>query len=455
MSLPTCVQTVLDNQDIPYNVTDLSEHSRSSGESIVVKSTILQDGQGRAQMLFPAGKLIDIDSLFRAFGRSFEGLPNSEIFPLVDKQELNCVPAIPGWNNLPTFMDESLLKAEKLWLESGRAQRYLVVKNKDFRGLCGSTHVGSFAVDAYANSDDVKNDEPVILDSVKRFTQLRIKQRLDETLELPPLPETAQKIIKLRADPEADISDLTNVVEIDPSLAAQVVSWASSPYYSAPGKIKSVHDAIVRVLGFDMVLNLALGLALGKTISLNRFNEAQVKEYWRDAVYTAATVECLVTSIHRQHRPGFGMAYLSGLLHNFGTLVLAEVFPPYFNNINRLRSANPHLPPEAAEHHLLSVSGNQIASWLLGNWNMPDEVVCALRHQSNPEYAGEHKSYALLNYVAKNLLANRGFGRALPTAIPDSLYEELHLDKETANIAVDNILESGDDLNAIADHIRG
>ncbi|MGB0439456.1 MAG: hypothetical protein ACPGFC_05040, partial [Paracoccaceae bacterium] len=26
----------------------------------------------------------------------------------------------------------------------------------------------------------------------------------------------------------------------------------------------SIHDAIVRVLGFDMVLNLALGLALGK-----------------------------------------------------------------------------------------------------------------------------------------------------------------------------------------------
>ncbi|MDZ7922570.1 MAG: hypothetical protein U5M23_00620 [Marinagarivorans sp.] len=43
--------------------------------------------------------------------------------------------------------------------------------------------------------------------SVQRFFQLRIKPRLEDTLELPPLPETARKIIKLRANPDADISD--------------------------------------------------------------------------------------------------------------------------------------------------------------------------------------------------------------------------------------------------------
>ena len=57
--------------------------------------------------------------------------------------------------------------------------------------------------------------------------------------------------------------------------AAQVVSWAASPYYAAPGKIKSVHDAIVRVLGFDLVLNLALGLALGRSLSLPKHIEGQ------------------------------------------------------------------------------------------------------------------------------------------------------------------------------------
>src|SRR5690606_16080929 len=113
-------------------------------------------------------------------------------------------------------------------------------------------------------------------------------------------------------------------------------SWAASPYYSAPGKIKSVHDAIVRVLGFDMVLNLALGLALGKTISGSEMSHEQITDYWRESAYTAASVEGLVTSISREYRPSFGMAYLAGLLSNFGYLVTAQVFPPYFASINRL-----------------------------------------------------------------------------------------------------------------------
>ena len=95
---------------------------------------------------------------------------------------------------------------------------------------------------------------------MQAFTARRIQQRLEATIEIPPLADTAQKIIKLRVDPNATIDDITGVVETDPALAAQVVSWAASPYYASPGKIRSVEDAIVRVLGFDLVINLALGL---------------------------------------------------------------------------------------------------------------------------------------------------------------------------------------------------
>jgi HD-like signal output (HDOD) protein len=105
---------------------------------------------------------------------------------------------------------------------------------------------------------------------VQNFTARRIQQRLEATVEIPPLADTAQKIIKLRVDPDATIDDITGVVETDPALAAQVVSWAASPYYGSAGKIRSVEDAIVRVLGFDLVINLALGLALGKTLACQR-----------------------------------------------------------------------------------------------------------------------------------------------------------------------------------------
>ncbi|PCK07721.1 MAG: histidine kinase [Alteromonadaceae bacterium] len=326
---------------------------------------------------------------------------------------------------------------------------------EDFANIIRSATTGNFTVPAPELSSDPNGDEKAILNSVQKFTELRVKQRLSETLELPPLPESAQRIIKLRADPNADINDLTDVVEIDPSLAAQVVSWAASPYYSAPGKIRSVHDAIVRVLGFDMVLNLALGLALGKSLSMSAIKPSQIDQYWRSSVYTAAVIEGLVGKIPRDSRPTFGMAYLSGLLNNFGYLILAEVFPPYFESVSRLTSGNPHIPNAAIEQHLIGITGNQIASWLLDNWNMPEEVVTALRQQNNLQYDGEYKEYAKLIHLAKGLLANAGIGDSYGRNIDDVEIEALNLTRGAVTEVIENIVEASDDLDSIAEKMRG
>ena len=47
---------------------------------------------------------------------------------------------------------------------------------------------------------DHGNDREQVHFAIKRFTSLRIRQRLVDTLELPPLPETARRIIRLRTD---------------------------------------------------------------------------------------------------------------------------------------------------------------------------------------------------------------------------------------------------------------
>ena len=461
MTVSTSILDLLNKtENISYKITENKQREAFSvvpknDKDFLAKGLILKDSQHNSvQVIIPHNAMIDLDAMFRQFGRQFDGLSARETWQMIDSRGLKSVPAVPQWQNMPTFVDESLLIKQRVLLESGDGTSLVELNNDSFKEMTRNCSIGSFTQLVTGLSQDTTNDKADIFDSVKRFTERRIRQRLDETLELPPLPETAQRIIKLRADPNADISDLTDIVEIDPSLAAQVVSWAASPYYSAPGKIKSVHDAIVRVLGFDMVLNLALGLALGRTLSMKVLTHQHIQEYWRDAVYTAATVEGLVTSITREHRPGFGMAYLSGLLNNFGSLVMAEIFPPYYQLLSRARAANTHLQAAVVEKQTLGVSGNQIGSWLLDNWNMPEEVVVALRQQSNPQYSDIHSSYSRLNFIARQMLANQGFGSTLPAVIPPYLFEELHLDQDMAHATVNNILEAGDDLDAIAEKMR-
>ena len=452
MTVSADIIQLLQKQNVNYEISESQPTLTavpSENHSMHARSLVLKDGDNHVQIVFPANNFVDLDAMFRQFGREFTGAPPHELLALGHNSEFNSIPAVPGWQDLPLIVDEQLFKAENILLEAGSDSHLLTVNQEDFRGMFANAKKGYFTRKIPALHEDSTHDSDDIHFAVEKFTQRRVHQRLDETLEMPPLPQTAQKIINLRADPNADINDLVNAVELDPSLAAQVVSWAASPYYSAPGKIKSVHDAIVRVLGFDMVLNLALGLSLGKTLSTQVLSANHIENYWKRSIYSAAAVEGSVTSISREHRPAFGMSYLAGLLSNYGYLIMAEVFPPYFENLERLSLANPHLPLSSIEKCLMGITGNQMASYLMDNWNMPKELVIALRQQDNLEYEGEHKEYARLIYVANQLLANQGVGRALQKEIPQHLYEELHLDEELSKKTIDNILQAGDDLEAI------
>lgn len=465
MSVANSVKELLAKRQVEYEVSQApgdalagrNTYDRYLRQVSGVRSQLLEDEEGQLLALFPADCMIDLRRLNQVTSRQLEAAKLTNVQTLHDKLGVFSIPAIPNIAGLRTVVDSRLLEKDPLRIDSGAIGELVVLTKDNFKTLLEDVDSADFciSIDQLEAIKQEADDETEITNAVKNFTTLRIQQRLEETLELPPLPQTAQRIIKLRVDPNADVSDLATIVETDPSLAAQVVSWAASPYYSAPGKIKSVHDAIVRVLGFDMVLNLSLGLSLGKTLNMPKDGPRGITPYWQQSVYTAATMEALVTAIPRAHRPGFGLAYLSGLLNNFGYLILAEVFPPHFETICRYIEVNPHVSTNLIERHLLGVSREQIVSWLMNVWHLPEEVCLALRYQQEPGYEGEHNEYANLTFAALRLLRQQGIGSGPREPVPQVLYDRLHLEQDRAMEAIDNVLESSEELQNIARALEG
>lgn len=466
MALPVTIERLLTKHQVNYqtltlsgmeeaNVRERFDSLRSLGAA---RSVIMTDDKGKLLVVFPCDSALNVNRLNQSLNRSLRAATDGELRNFYDKHSLSTMPAIPNLAGLPTVIDESLCELETVVLDSGDRSDIIELSGDELKKLIGDAKILPVSESIVALDKAVRDgvsEEQKIFKAIENFTTLRIQQRLEETLELPPLPETAKKIINLRVDPNADINDLSNIVEMDPSLAAQVVSWASSPYYSAPGKIKSIHDAIIRVLGFDMVLNLALGLSLGKTMSMPKDGPRGSASYWNQAVYTAAAVEGLVTAIPRKHRPSFGMSYLSGLLSNFGLLLMAEVFPPQYSQVCRHLEANSHLPHYYIEQMVLGVTREQLSAWLMGVWNMPEEVVTALRHQQNPEFADEHAEYAKLLFVASGLLQRHLPGYFNVCAPNEGAFDELTLDMTEAEVTMSNILASAVELDEIARQLAG
>ena len=410
-----------------------------------VQAALVDDSVGALLVLFPQSQLLDLNRITELTGRKLTAVDRERLDQMLVKHQLTSLPALPSLTNSPCLYEERLLQEPSVLIDSGEPGVWLEISSEDFKGLlskASAARFGEVLTSVQPNLTRPDDDRQEITKAMQAFTARRIQQRLEATVEIPPLADTAQKIIKLRVDPDATIDDITGVVETDPALAAQVVSWAASPYYGSAGKIRSVEDAIVRVLGFDLVINLALGLALGKTLALPKDHPQQDTPYWQQSIYTAAVIEGLTRAMPRAKRPENGLTYLAGLLHNFGYLLLAHVFPPHFSLICRQIEVNPHLHHSFVEQHLLGITREQIGAWLMRNWDMPEELSTALRFQHDPHYAGEHHEYANLVCLAVRLLRKEGIGSGPLESIPDELFKRLELSREKAEDVVLKVLEA-------------
>lgn len=439
---PSVIRLLLEKIGVAYR--EVPEHLALPAASRV-QAVLLDDEIGALMVLFPQSQLLDLKRLEELTGRTLTAVPLARLKQMLDKHHLKTLPAIPALTSSPCQYEKSLLDNETVLIQSGETGVLLEIGHTAFKKMLAKASASSFGLEVTSirpNLDRPGDDSKEITQAVQAFTARRIQKRLEETIEIPPLADTAQKIIKLRVDPNASTDDITGVVETDPALAAQVVSWAASPYYASPGKIRSVEDAIVRVLGFDLVINLALGLALGKTLSLPKDHPQQVTPYWQQSIYTAAVIEGLTRAMPRAERPEAGLTYLAGLLHNFGYLLLAHVFPPHFSLICRHLEVNPHLCHSYIEQHLLGISREQIGAWLMKLWDMPDELSTALRFQHDPSYDGGYAAYPNLVCLSVRLLRSRGIGSGPQDEIPDALLDRLGLTRDKAEEVVNKVLEA-------------
>ncbi|WP_404367798.1 aminoacyl-tRNA deacylase and HDOD domain-containing protein [Marinobacter sp.] len=450
MELPVAVRQALEKF-----VPELKLRETSNTEmDEPLRMVLLEDGLGQIQAICRKDDLLDLAALNKDLGRDLALVSRKQQARIRERlglrRELPPIPSLTGW---PTLVDSAVDRLGRVTLLFVDQNARLELTGEHFRQLTDNARRLSFAVSVASvsvNLSQPEKDREQLHSALKRFTSLRIQQRLDDTLELPPLPETAQRIIHLRVNPNAVMGDLVDVVESDPSLAAQVVSWASSSFYAAAGQVRSVHDAVSRVLGFDLVMNLAMGLALGRALKQPTDQPEGYLGYWQQAIWQAQSAGVLASMMPRAERPAFGLAYLAGLLHNFGYLVLAQVFPPHFKLACRCWEVNPHLDTSVIEHYLLGVTREQIGAQLMSNWGMPDEINVAIRHQKNPDYQGEFEVYPRILWLGRQLLIARGVPLGAAEEVPDSIYQALGLDRAKVDEQFDELVSNRQAIMAMA-----
>ncbi len=399
--------------------------------------------------ILPFNHMLDFNLLTQALQTEIKPLQGESADNIFTKCKPGIRVPLAQLFGLDSILDSSIEKTEKVCFEVGDGLHYVEMKSTDFTSLCGLSNQCkpgniSFPIENLYLSNGIQDP------GLRDFSSLRIQGRVEEINDLPPLPGVAIEIIELKANRFATAKDLAEIIQKDPSLSALIMGWANSAFYGFQGTITSLQQAISTVLGFDMVINLSLGISLSQTLKVPEEGPIGLNNYWKQAILCANLSEKLAMRMAPASRPHSGLVYLSGLLHNIGHLLLGHSFPPQFYVLNRFIEVNPHIEVSTIEKYLLGVNHEEIGAWLLTNWNLPVEIVDATRWHHQEEYASPNAAYSNLILLSNCMLGSLGIGDAKPTEIPQAVLELLGLTEKQALSAFQSMESYLPELESLA-----
>jgi len=220
-----------------------------------------------------------------------------------------------------------------------------------------------------------------VLDNVAPGVQLRQLQ------SLAPLPVVAQRLLADLDREDLSLSQLTEVIEMDPGLTARLVGLANSAYFANTQPVYSVSDAVGRVLGLDLVRNLALGIVLSGPFDTRACNSFRAEQFWFTAM-GSATLAVPVTSLLNDAPVASEWAYLGGLLHELGLLALCALFPAEMSPL--LRAGEEAEPLNLRTREALGIDAMEAGAVLARRWRLPEGVAVVMTHYGDPAYRGPH-----------------------------------------------------------------
>ena len=151
-----------------------------------------------------------------------------------------------------------------------------------------------------------------------------VKRHILQHRDLPSLPEVAVRVLEIVDNPRASASELSRAISLDPALTARVMRLANSDLYGFTRRIGSTVQAVT-VLGFSQVRSVVLTISILDIFSRQgRERNHPHRQIWEHSLACAVAAR-LLASRARLCPPE--EAFVTGLLHDLGKIVLAAALP--------------------------------------------------------------------------------------------------------------------------------
>ena len=221
--------------------------------------------------------------------------------------------------------------------------------------------------------------------------------------KLPSLPHILLEMLEACREDGATFQAMSQIISHDTAITARVISIANSSFYNRGTEIKSVERALM-VLGTETIKSIVITAAVQQFFSsFNNQHLLFLKRFWKHSLSTAQIAKALaiLTSY-----PNPDEAYLTGLLHNIGELVLDTHFPEQYLEL-LAQPTDPGEDPCNREHRTFSVDHAQIGAWLASQWKLSHFAIDAIEfHHAKAETIQDAHHLVKIIYLSSQLASS-------------------------------------------------
>jgi HD-like signal output (HDOD) protein len=228
--------------------------------------------------------------------------------------------------------------------------------------------------------------------------------------KLPVQPHVYTQLTKALMDPKVELPKVAKIVTQDLGLCSKILHLTNSAFFGFSRKFSTAEQA-VSFIGMRMIREVVLSAEVFGAFENKQLGGLSLEHEQKHAMACAGVARRIAPKELSEN------AFLAGMLHDIGKLVLGSRAPKVMRLLIDNAPAGASIPP-ALETELAGMDHGTVGAYLLGLWNLSPEIVEAVAYHHRPKAAGKTFGLTSIVHIANGLVHELAQGGIVSGGVP-------------------------------------